>query len=89
MWDSGDTTPRNESSPETVPALANLPPPSPVVMRYWKQCAGAEDDEEECQNEEDQGEFETLLEVSYTICSINSSLLVLWACLKSGLVWIK
>ena len=59
MWDSGDTTPRNESSPETVPALANLPPPSPVVMRYWKQCAGAEDDKDEGQNEEDQGEFET------------------------------
>ena len=45
MWDSGDTTPRNESSPETVPALDNLPPPSPVVMRYWRQCAGAEEED--------------------------------------------
>ena len=78
MWDSGDTTPRNESSPETVPAIGNLPPPSPVVMRYWKQCAGAEDDEEEGQNEEDQGEFETCLEVSHIVCSMKCSLLVLW-----------
>ena len=52
MWDSGDTTPRNESSPETVPALDNLPPPSPVVMRYWRQCAGAEEED----GEEDGGD---------------------------------
>ena len=65
MWDSGDTTPRNESSPETVPAPGNLPPPSPVVMRYWKQCAGAEDDEEgEEEADNGEGRPDTHLEVS-------------------------
>ena len=35
----------SSQSPETIPS--NLPPPSPVVMRYWKQCAGAIDDDDE------------------------------------------
>ena len=50
-WDSGDSqgdvtpTPANDQSPaETVPA-------SPVVMRYWRQCAGAEDDEDTWQED--------------------------------------
>ena len=46
VWDSGDSTPRAEESPETVPGPGQQQPPSPVVMRYWKQCAGAEEDED-------------------------------------------
>ena len=48
MWDSdhgsGSETPTlKDGSPETV---SHLPPASPVVMRYWKQCAGADQEDE-------------------------------------------
>jgi len=32
-----------QSIQDTPPPQANIPPPSPVVMRYWKQCSSADD----------------------------------------------
>ena len=44
-----------QDSPSETPI--NVPEASPVVMRYWKQCAGADGEENEAvdENDNDQG----------------------------------
>ena len=40
-----------EESPSEIPT--DVPEASPVVMRYWKQCAGADSEENDVNEEDD------------------------------------
>jgi hypothetical protein len=46
---------------DAPPPQANIPPPSPVVMRYWKQCSSADDtiDTDNANDDDKYGKFLT------------------------------
>ena len=63
-WEQSMESPSKsiQDSPSETPI--NVPEASPVVMRYWKQCAGADGEENEAVDENDNDQGKTKLNLS-------------------------